>query len=164
MACYGKLRADASSLTTAEIHRICTPLYYRTSTSSMWYLWAHKAAKIMILCNFRPGGMIRCLVGVYTSDFLKFASIDACLLTLSNIPDDPEEPPNDLPAMQHLFHQHIPFKVSFQSARRDMLSGTATIIIVPPNPTSPLFTINWPPISRNPTSSCFPSGHSNLSA
>ena len=65
--------------------------------------------------------MIRCLGGVYTSNFLEFASIDACLIVLSNIPINPGDPLHDLPALQHLFHQHTPFKASFQRARRFML-------------------------------------------
>ena len=66
--------------------------------------------------------MIRCLGGVYTSNFLDFASIDVYILALSNTPFNPGEPPHDYPALQHLFHQHIPFKASFRSARRDMIS------------------------------------------
>ena len=70
---------------------------------------ARNIAKLLLLYNFHPGGMIRCLVGVYTSDFLDFTSIDACLLVLSNIPVNPGEPPHDFPVLQHFSNQHIPF-------------------------------------------------------
>ena len=73
----------------------------------------HDVAKLLFICNFLPGGMIRCLVGTYTSDFLEFASFDLCLLAISDNPVDTGEPPHDLPALQHLFHQHIPFGSSF---------------------------------------------------
>ena len=55
------------------------------------------------------------------SDFPEFASINAFLLALSNIPVNPGEPTHDFPALQHFFHQHTPFKASLQSAKRDML-------------------------------------------
>ena len=55
------------------------------------------------------------------SDFLNFASIDACLLSLSDIPVNLGEPLHNFLALQHLFHQNIPFKYSFQSARKGML-------------------------------------------
>ena len=59
--------------------------------------------------------------GTYTSNFFDFVSIDACLLALSNIPINPGEPLYYFPAMQPLLHQNTPFKVSLQSARKDML-------------------------------------------
>ena len=65
--------------------------------------------------------MIRCLVSVYTSKFLYFASIDACILALSDIPVNLGEPLHDFPVLQHSLHKHIPFKASFRSDRRDML-------------------------------------------
>ena len=112
MSCYRKLRVESRSLTTVEIHRICTPLYHRTSTSSICPWQKCDVSKILLLCNFCSGGMIRCLGGVYTSGFLNFESINACLLALSDTPVDPGEPPHDFPALQQLFHQHIPFKAS----------------------------------------------------
>ena len=65
--------------------------------------------------------MICCLGGVYISDFLDFIAINACLLNISYIPVDPEESPLNFPALKHLFCQNIPFKVSFRSARRDVI-------------------------------------------
>ena len=121
MSCYRKLHAEASFLTAVEIHSIRTPLDHRTSTSSIFYLWAHDGAKLLLLCNFRPGGMIRFLGGVYTSDFLDFASIDACIIALSDILVNPGETSYDFPGLQRLLHQHITFKASFQISRRDML-------------------------------------------
>ena len=121
MLCYRNLRAEASSLTAAEIHRICTPLDHITSTSSICSLRARNAAKILILCDFCPVGMIHCLGSVYTRNFLDFASIDACLLAISDIPVDPGDPPHNFPALQHVFHQYIFFKYSFRSAIRDMI-------------------------------------------
>ena len=115
ISCYGKLRAKASYLTAADIHRFRTPLDHRTSTS------ACNIAKLLLLCNFRPGGMIRFLGGVYTSDFLDFASIDACIIALSDILVNPGETSYDFPGLQRLLHQHITFKASFQISRRDML-------------------------------------------
>ena len=55
------------------------------------------------------------------SDFLEFSSIDAYLLALSDIPVDPGEPPCYFPALQHLFHYHIPFKYLVKNARKDIL-------------------------------------------
>ena len=120
MSCYGKLRAEARSLTSTEIHRIRTLLYHRTSTPFIYSRRMSGVAKLLILFNSRLGGMIRCLGNVYTSDFLDFSSIDACLIALYDIPVDPGEPLHDFPALEKLFHQHIPFKASFRSARRDM--------------------------------------------
>ena len=99
MSCYGKLRAEGISLTAADIHRIRTPLDHRTSTSSICSLQARDVAKLLLLCDFRLGVMIRCLGGVYTSNFLDFGSIDACLLSFSNIPINPGEPPHDFPEL-----------------------------------------------------------------
>ena len=121
MSCYGKLRAEARSLTAAEIHRICTPLDHRTPTSSICSSQARDVSKILLLYDFRLGGMIRCLGGEHISDLLDFTSIDACILALSDIPVNQGEPPHDFPEMQHLFHQHTPFKASFGSAIRDLL-------------------------------------------
>ena len=92
--CYGNLRAESRSLTCAEIHSIYTPIYQKTSTSSICSRQARDVFKIMILYNFRLLVMIRCLGVVYTRDFLNFASIYACLITLSDIPVDPGEPPH----------------------------------------------------------------------
>ena len=64
---------------------------------------------------------MHCLGGVYTSDFLDFASIDTFLLALFDIPVGPGEPLHDLPVLQHLLHQNSPFKASFRNARRDMI-------------------------------------------
>ena len=93
MSCYRKLRTEVSSITAVEIHRICTPLDHRKSTSYICSLWEHDVDNKMLQYNFRPGGMIRCPGGVYTSDFLNFALINACLLALSNITVNPWEPP-----------------------------------------------------------------------
>ena len=82
---------------------------------------ARGVAKLLILYDLRPGGMIRCLGGIYTSDFLNFASINACPLAISDIPVNPREPLHNSPVLQQLFHQHTPFKASLQSARRVML-------------------------------------------
>ena len=65
--------------------------------------------------------MIRCLGDSYTSDFLDFSSIYACLLDLSDIPVNPGEPPHTFPAQKRLFCQHTPFKASLKSTRKDML-------------------------------------------
>ena len=92
ISCYGNLRAEAISLTAAEIYRIRTPLDQRTSTSFTYSLRACDVSNILLLCNFCPGLMIRCLGGVYTSKFLDFSSIDACLIALSDIPFDPGKP------------------------------------------------------------------------
>ena len=95
MSCYGNIFTKTSSFATEDIHRIRTLLYHRTSMSSTCFLRTCDVSKILLLCNFRPLGMIRCVGGVYTSDFLNFSSIDACLLALSGTPVDPGEPPYD---------------------------------------------------------------------
>ena len=103
MSCYGKLRSESIYLTAVEIHRIYNPLDHRTLTSSILSLRARGISNILFIYDFRPGGIIRCLGGEHMSNFLDFASIDACTLALSNIPVDPGEPPHDFPEMQHLF-------------------------------------------------------------
>ena len=82
---------------------------------------AHDISNLLFLCYFRLGGMIHYLGGTYTRNFLNFASIDPCLIYLSNIPIKPGEPPHDFPMMQHLFHQHTPFKGLIRSAIKDIL-------------------------------------------
>ena len=104
MSCYWKLRYESINLTAIETHMIRTPIDHRTPTSYICSLQAHYVAKIMLLCDFLPVGIICCLGGVYTSDFLDFASIDACLLAISDISVDPGEPPYNFPALKHLFH------------------------------------------------------------
>ena len=121
MSCYGNICAQARSLTSAEIHRILTPLNHKTSTSSILYQREHGVTKLLLLCYFCLGLMIWCLVSTYTSEFLDFESINAFLLSLSDISVDPGKPPHKFPALQHLFRQHIPFKASFRSAREFML-------------------------------------------
>ena len=121
MSYYGKLRSKSISLTSAEIHSIRTPLDHRTSMSSTCSEQAHEHAKLLILCNFRLGGMIRCLGGAYKGYFLDFSSINACLLTLSYIPVYPGDPPCNFPELQHFSHHNIPFKDSLQRSRKDML-------------------------------------------
>ena len=113
ISCYRKLSDESISLTTAEVHRISTPLDHRTSTPSICTRRTRNVTKLMPLCDFRLGGMIRCLDRVYTSDFLVFASTDACLIDLSDIPVNPGEPPHNFPALQYLSHQHIPLKSLF---------------------------------------------------
>ena len=54
ISCYGKLRAEASSLTAAEIHRIRTPLDHRTSTSSICSLRTNNVAKASAPLKFLP--------------------------------------------------------------------------------------------------------------
>ena len=88
MSCYRKLRDEASSITAKEIHRIRTPLNQRTPTYSIRSLQVNDVTQIL-LNDFCPGGMIRCLGGVYTSKFLELSSIDENLLALSDIPADP---------------------------------------------------------------------------
>ena len=61
LSCYRKLCAQASSLTSVEIHRIRTPLNHRTPTSSIWSHQAHNVSKLLLLYYFRLGGMIFCL-------------------------------------------------------------------------------------------------------
>ena len=121
ISCYGKIHNESISLTAAEIHRILTPLDHITSTYYTCSLWARDIAKLLILCNFRLGGMICFLVGIYTSNFLDFVSKYVCTLALSVIPVNSGKPPHKLYALQHLFHQHIPYKATFQSARRYIL-------------------------------------------
>ena len=65
--------------------------------------------------------MIRCLGSTYTSNFLNFASIDACLLAFSDNPVYPGEPMDNFPALWHLLHHHIPFKASLRIYRKYML-------------------------------------------
>ena len=77
----------------------------------------------MLLCDFCLGGMIRYLGRAYTSNFLEFTSINACILALSNIPVNPGELPHDFPVMKQFFHQHIPYKYSLRSARKYMMSS-----------------------------------------
>ena len=110
MSCYGKLCTESRSITAVDIQRIHTPLDHRTSTSSICSLWVRDAAKILLLCYFCPGGMIRCLGGLYTSDFLDFASIDACLTVLSDIPANPGEPPVRLPCAATLVPPEHPLQ------------------------------------------------------
>ena len=143
-----KLCSEAIYLTATEIHRIHTSLDHRISTSSICSLRTRNFTKILLLYNFLPGGMICCPGGVNISAFLDFASIHAYLLALSNISVNPGEPPHDLPALQNLFHQHIPSKLHSEALEETCYSGTATIIIVPPAPTSPLLTRSWPPTSK----------------
>ena len=82
------------------------------------------------------------------SAFLDFASINACLFALSDISVNPGEPPHNFPTLQHLLHQHIPSKLHSEALEETCYSGTDTIIIVPPAPTSPLLTRSWPPTSK----------------
>ena len=160
MPCYSKLRALASSLTAAEIHRIRTLLYHRTYTSSTCSLNMRDVAKFLLLYYFRLGGMIRFLGGVYTSNFLDFSSIDACLLALSNIPVNPGEPLHNFPTLQSYYTSTPPSNLRSEALEETCYSGTATIIIFPLTPTSPLFTRSQPPTYINPTMLRFPAGDS----
>ena len=112
MSFYRNLLTEASSITSADIHTVSIPLNHRTSTSSILSQRAHNVAKILLLCDFRLGGMICCLGGAYTSNFLDFASINACNLVIYGNPVDPWEPPHDFPVLKQFFHQHIPCKDS----------------------------------------------------
>ena len=121
ISCYRKLHTKARSIISAEIHRILTPPNHRTSTSSICSQRAHGVYKILLLCDFRLGGMIRCLSGTHTGNFLNLASINECILDLFNIPVVPGESPRELTVLQHLFHYNPPYKYSFQSARKEVL-------------------------------------------
>ena len=122
MSSYGSLRSEASSLSIKEIDIIRRPLPHAKAVSSISPTRARDVAKLLLLCDFDTGNLIRCLGGNYTSEFLDFASIDACLLALTDIPTDTGEPPHDFNHLHHLFHQHVPFKGSFRCARKDMLA------------------------------------------
>ena len=113
ISCYGKLCAESIYINFVEIRRIHTPLKHRTSTSSICYHQAHDVAKLLLLYNFLLGGMICCLGGAYTGNFLHLVSINECLIALSNIPNVPGEPHHNFPTLQHLLHQNISFKASF---------------------------------------------------
>ena len=122
MSSYGKLCHEASRLTPSDIQAIRQPLDHSKSVTSICPSRARDVAKLLALCDFRIGGLIRSLQGPYTSDFLPFSSIDSCLDALSNIPTDPGDPPHDFKALHHLFHQHVPFKGSFRCRRQHMLN------------------------------------------
>ena len=120
MSSYGSLRAEASLLSIKDIDDIRAPLDHSKKVSSISPSRARDLAKILLLCDFNIGSFIRCLGGNYTSEFLDFASIDACLLSLSSIPTDPGEPTHDFNLLHHLFHEHVPFKSDFRCSRSDM--------------------------------------------
>ena len=61
------------------------------------------------------------MIPILLIGIIEFASIDACLLAISDIPVDAGDPPHNFPALQHVFHHYIPFKYSFRSAIRDMI-------------------------------------------
>lgn len=121
MSSYGKLRHEASLLSIKDIDSLRTPLDHRKPPSSISTTRARSMAKLLLLCDFRVGALIRCLGGNYTSDFQDFAAIDASLLALSSIPTDPGEPPHDFNRLHHLFHEHVPFKGHFHCSRKDVL-------------------------------------------
>ena len=121
MSSYRSLRSEASSLSIKEIDIIRRPLPHNQNVSSISHTRARDVAKLLLLCDFDTGNLIRCLGGNYTSEFLDFASIDACLLALTDIPTEAGEPPHDFAHLHNLFHQHVPFKGSFRCARKDML-------------------------------------------
>ena len=164
MSCYGKLRAKAISLTAADIHRICTPLDHRASTSSICSLQMRDVAKILLLCNFRPGGIIRCLGVIYMSDVLDFVSINTYLLDLSDISISQGNLHIISLCCNTYSTSTSPSKLHSEALEGTCYSITATTIIVPPTPTSTVFTRSYPPESRNPSPSLFPAGHSALSA
>ena len=121
MSCYHRLRTEANALSIKDIDKIRASLNHKTKGTKISMSRSRDLAKLLLLCDFRVGGLIRCLGGNYTSDFLDFSTIDDCLLALAEVPVAPGEPPHDFKALKHLFHQHVPFKSSFRCSRKDML-------------------------------------------
>ena len=122
LSIYGKLRNSASRLTIDAIKSICTPLPHEVSASSISKQRASNIACILLLCDFNPGLMIRCLGGHYTSDFLDFATIDQSLAILSTLKQSKGQPSHDFHLLHHLFHNHVPFKATFRCNRNHTLS------------------------------------------
>ena len=103
------------------IRSATAPLDHSLSVTSIDPSRARHIAKILLLCDFDIGGLIRLLRRAYTGDFLDFELLDSSLQQLSNIPPDPGQPPHDFKQLFHLFHHGVPTKASYSCARQDVL-------------------------------------------
>ena len=122
MSCYGKLREEASKLSVSTIKALQSLLDYSISVTEISSQRARNVAQLLVLCDFDVGACIRSLGGNYTSDFLKYSEIDACLLALSAIPQQKHEPHLNFKQLFYLFHEHAPLKADFKCKRQDVLS------------------------------------------
>lgn len=121
MSSYGNLRDQAASMSEQDIISIRQPLHYAEKNLSIDTIRATNVAKLLLLCDFDIGAWIRVLGGNYTSEFLHYADIDACLLALSTIQPERGEPRHNFKHLSYLFHEHAPLKANFRCRRQDML-------------------------------------------
>ena len=120
MRCYGALRAEASRLTLPKLRRILLRLNHNLSPSTICPRRSREVASLLLLCDFRIGGLIRCLRGLYTGDFLDFDLIDSTLAAMATIPVPPDEPQHDFSKIHDIFHHGVPLHGCHSCDRRDI--------------------------------------------
>ena len=119
---YAKLRYEASMMDEPELQSILTPLPHKEPSSSICKTRSWKVAKLLLLCDFDVGCLIRRLGGQYTGDFLDFPAIDKTLSILKKIKPDTGQPPHDYKKVSHLYHQGIPTFAHYSCKRKDTLA------------------------------------------
>ena len=122
MSCYGSLRQEAASISPATLQSILLPLDPHHPSSSISTDRSRQVACLLLLCDFRIGGLIRCLRRLYTGDFLDFDTIDATLAAMESIPISEDEPQHDFASLHHIFHQGVPLTAAFHCDRGDVLA------------------------------------------
>jgi hypothetical protein len=121
MSNYAKLRYEASQLTRWNIKRILHPLDYTEERTTICNDRSKDVAKLLLLCDFDVGKLIRLLQGPYTGDFLDLPKIDETLKTLEEIPLKEGEPLHNYNLIHKIFHEGAPLSGNYKCDRQDML-------------------------------------------
>ena len=118
---YGRLRSDATHLTSRDLQRATSRLPYDKPVTTIDATRAHSVACLLVLCDFNVGGLIRSLGGSYTGDFIDYATLDSTLNILETIPRDTSQPPIHFNHARNLYHHGVPRSASYSCDREDTL-------------------------------------------
>ena len=122
LSVYGKCRNQAISMSCNKISLLRKSLDHSIPSSAISSTRSQQLAHLLLLCDFNVGLLIRTLGGNYTSEFLDYSTIDACLAKLATIPSGAGEPKHNFKLLHHLFHNHVPFQANFRCSRQDTLA------------------------------------------
>ena len=118
---YAKLRLEAANMTRWSIKKILHPLDHTIQNTKICDSRKNDVAKLLLLCDFDMGKLIRLLQGPYTGDFLDIPTIDGTLKSLQNIPLKNGEPLHNFNHIHRIFHEGAPLSGNYKCDRNDML-------------------------------------------
>ena len=122
MAPYAKLRQEASCLTKSTIKSILAPLDHKIKNIKLCSTRSRQVSKLLLLCDFDVGKVIRLMKGMYTGDFLDYPSIDKTLRKLLATPTTPGQPLHNFDLLHQIYHDGAPSSGHYSCTIDDMRS------------------------------------------